>query len=385
MFHITAYSLFSFCRTSQMSHVMQTQQSSSSLSTPGSRWRCCLSWCWSKVHCTRPEPSGPTHGRRGQDEAGSHPIRTLVWASCRRIESKMPPHVRFSWGQTGGWHGRPWRGRRNSTPQELCTWSVPSLSCSHPVRWVKSCRSGLCRPKWGVRCGPQTVWHWRLTWGPQRTLLPAPSPLSLQGHLCPRSGLAILSHLQRKHELSVLEFIPQVQTNTKRTDHLGLPRPLSVLSPPEQHPSRPARLSLADQDCHLIQESRVYQGDQCTDWEGSCCLPTGWKDALVGGGGGRATKGAAWEMSLQCDCWEEREETWSWTDTYTSAEAHSFSWNQRAAQMKLKINVSLRTLVLIMIYFVVEYFREQCVVSCHSIAAFYWFYINILECIVITN
>lgn len=184
-------------------HVMQTPQSFSSLSTPGSRWRCCLSWCWSKIHCTLTEPSGPTPGRQGWGGAGSRPTETPVWASCRRTENKMPLCVRSSSGQTGGWRGRPWRGRQSSKLLGLCRWNAPSLSCSHPVRWLWPCQSGLHRLQWGVKWGPQTVWRWMLIWGRLHTLLPAPSPLSLLGHLCPPSGLSVLSHLGRKRSAAM--------------------------------------------------------------------------------------------------------------------------------------------------------------------------------------
>lgn len=82
-------------------------------------------------------------------------------------------------------------------------------------------------------------------------------------------------------------------------EHLDLLCPPSVPSPPEQHLSHPSRLSLADQDCHELQESLGYQGDQCTDWEGSCCLLTGWKDGL-GGQGGSAAGATAGVRSLLC-------------------------------------------------------------------------------------
>lgn len=182
---------------------MQTQQSFSSLSTPGSRWRCCLSWCWSKIHCTLTEPSGPTPGHQGWGGAGSRLTETPVWASCRRTENKMPLCVRFSSGQTGGWHGRLWRGRQSSRLQGLCRWSVPSLSCSHPVRWAWPCRSELPHLQWGAKCDPRIVWHWMLIWEPLHILLPGPSPPFLLGHLRPRLGLSVLSHLGRKRSAGV--------------------------------------------------------------------------------------------------------------------------------------------------------------------------------------
>lgn len=64
--------------------------------------------------------------------------------------------------------------------------------------------------------------------------------------------------------------------------YLTLPCPPSALSPLELHPSRLFHLYLADQDSHEPQESPGYQGDQCTDWGGSCCPPTEWKNGLVG-------------------------------------------------------------------------------------------------------
>lgn len=304
--HFPKWDMTLFCSEA---HVMQTQQSFSSLSTPGSRWRCCLSWCWSKIRCTLTEPSGPTPGHQGWGGAGSHLTETPVWASCRRTENKMPPCERFSSGQTAGWRGRLWRERQSSKLQGLCRWSVPSLCCSRPVRWAWSCQSGPRRRQWGVKSGPRRVWRWRLIWGPLHTLLAGPSPLSLLGHLCPRSDLALLSHLERKRSTDMSIHCGQlshIHTWTSQIEHLGLPCPPSVLSPPQQHLSHPARLSLADQDCHELQESPGYQGDQCTDWEGSCCLLTGWKDGL-GGGGLSAAGATAWAKSLQCHGWERRQ------------------------------------------------------------------------------
>lgn len=83
--------------------------------------------------------------------------------------------------------------------------------------------------------------------------------------------------------------------------------PLSPLSPPfpqEQHPSHPSHLSLADQDCHEPQESLGYQGGQYTDWGGSYCPLTGWKDGLVGRGW-RGTGTRVWVRSLQSQGWEK--------------------------------------------------------------------------------
>lgn len=289
-------------------HVMQTQQSFSSLSTPESRWMCCLSLYWSKIHCTQTEPSGPTPGHQGWGGAGSRLTETLVWASCRRTGNKMPPRVSSSSGRTGGWRGRLLRGRRSSKLQELCRWSVLSLCWSHLVRWKWSCQSGLLRLQWGAKCGLPIIWHWRLIWAPLHTHRPAPSPPFLLGHLCPRSGLALLSHLEieeQGYEQTCIRY-PHIQY-INQIKHLGLLCPLSLPSPPVQHLFRPSHLSPADQDCHVLQESLGCQADQCTDWEGSCCLLTGWKGGL-GGWGGCSAGATAWVRSLQCQGCGRKEE-----------------------------------------------------------------------------
>lgn len=90
-------------------------------------------------------------------------------------------------------------------------------------------------------------------------------------------------------------------------DHLCLLCRPSVLSPQEQHLSRPCRLSRADRDCHELQESLGYQGDQCTDWVESCCLLTGWKDGF-GGQGGSAAGVTAGVRSLLCCKLREKQE-----------------------------------------------------------------------------
>ena len=182
---------------------MQTQQSFSSPSTPGILWRCCPSWCWSKIRCTRTETSAPTPGRQGRGGAANCQTGTPAWASCRRTGSRRPPCGRFSSGQTAGWCGRRWRGRWRSKPRGLYRWSGPSPGCSRPARSVRPCQTGPRCSRWGAKCGPRKFWRWTPIWVRLRTLLPGPAHLSPLGRLCPPSGPSVLSRLKGNTDVNL--------------------------------------------------------------------------------------------------------------------------------------------------------------------------------------